>query len=67
MTIKIQLHHFQDEPLFENLEGAIYTIIVNDKNGCVPDATLQVSVLQFPKFFTPNGDGKNDTFESKRC
>ena len=56
---------YQDEPLFENLEGAIYTIIVNDKNGCVPDATLQVSVLQFPKFFTPNGDGSNDTYRVK--
>ncbi|MFQ3180666.1 MAG: gliding motility-associated-like protein, partial [Polaribacter sp.] len=53
---------FQDEPLFENLEGGIYTIIVNDKNGCTPDTTLQVSVLQFPKFFTPNGDGINDTW-----
>jgi gliding motility-associated-like protein len=53
---------FQDKPLFENLEGAIYTIIVNDKNGCVPDATLEVSVLQFPEFFTPNGDGRNDTY-----
>jgi gliding motility-associated-like protein len=53
---------YQEEPLFENLEGGIYTIIVNDKNGCIPDATLKVSVLQFPKFFTPNGDNKNDTW-----
>jgi gliding motility-associated-like protein len=53
---------FQDEPLFENLEGGIFTIIVNDKNGCVPNTTLQISVLQFPKFFTPNGDNKNDTW-----
>ena len=52
---------FQNEPLFENLEGGIYQIIVNDKNGCVPDTTLLVSVIQFPKFFTPNGDGNNDT------
>jgi gliding motility-associated-like protein len=56
---------FQDEPLFENLEGGIYTIIANDKNGCAPDAKLQISVLQFPKFFTPNGDGKNDTWVIK--
>jgi gliding motility-associated-like protein len=56
---------FQDTPVFENLEGGIYTIIVNDKNGCVPDAELQISVIQFPKFFTPNGDGKNDTWSIK--
>ncbi|WP_198342491.1 T9SS type B sorting domain-containing protein [Polaribacter sp. SA4-12] len=56
---------FQDEPLFENLEGGIYTIIVNDKNGCSPDTELQISVIQFPKFFTPNGDGKNDTWVIK--
>ena len=51
---------FQDEPLFENLEGGIYKIIINDKNGCSPDTTLLVSVIQFPKFFTPNSDGEND-------
>ncbi|PQJ82207.1 T9SS type B sorting domain-containing protein [Polaribacter glomeratus] len=53
---------FQNEPLFENLEGGIYKIIVNDKNGCSPDTTLLVSVIQFPKFFTPNADGDNDTW-----
>ncbi len=53
---------FQDAPIFDNLEGGIYTIIVNDKNGCAPDTTLQVSVIQFPKFFTPNADGVNDTW-----
>ena len=56
---------FQEEPIFENLEGGIYTIIVNDKNGCSPDTTLVVSVIQFPKFFTPNADGKNDTWVVK--
>ncbi|MHB0756448.1 T9SS type B sorting domain-containing protein [Polaribacter sp. M15] len=59
---RIPMIGFQDEPLFENLTGGIYTIIVNDKNGCAPDTTLEVSVIQFPKFFTPNGDGRNDTW-----
>ena len=56
---------FQEEPLFENLEGGIYTIIVTDNNGCTSDTELQISVIQFPKFFTPNGDGKNDTWVIK--
>ncbi|MCI2227885.1 T9SS type B sorting domain-containing protein [Polaribacter sp. MSW13] len=61
-NVRIPSIGFQDQPLFENLEGGIYTIIVNDKNGCAPDTTLLVSVIQFPKFFTPNGDGTNDTW-----
>ena len=56
---------FQDEPIFENLEGGIYTITVSDKNGCAIDTELQISVIQFPKFFTPNGDGKNDVWSVK--
>ena len=53
---------FQDEPFFENLQGGFYTIVVQDKKGCRPNATLEVSVIEFPKFFTPNNDGENDTW-----
>jgi gliding motility-associated-like protein len=60
--VRIPSIGFQDSPIFEYLEGGIYTIIVNDKNGCTPDAILKVSVLSFPKFFTPNGDNNNDTW-----
>ena len=58
------IRNFQDEPLFENLQGGIYTILVRDKNNCGV-AKLDVSVLEFPKFFTPNGDGINDTWNIK--
>ena len=56
---------FQDIPLFENLTGGFYTIVVEDKNGCRPNATLEVSVIEYPKFFTPNNDGINDTWAIK--
>ena len=56
---------FQDEPLFENTTGGFYTVIVRDKNGCQPDASIEVSVIEYPKFLTPNGDGKNDTWKIK--
>ncbi len=56
--------NYQDTPVFENLEGGIYTILIRDKNGCdvtgVP--TLTVPVIEYPKFFTPNNDGVNDTW-----
>ena len=56
---------FQDIPVFENLSGGFYTIVVQDKNGCRPDANLIVSVIEYPKFFTPNNDGINDTWAIK--
>ncbi len=58
------VHSFQDEPFFENLQGGIYTILVRDKNNCGV-AQLDVSVLEFPKFFTPNADGINDLWNVK--
>ena len=59
------LTSFQDLPFFENLQGGFYTIVVQDKNGCRPNARLLVSVIEFPKFFTPNNDGINDTWAIK--
>ncbi|WP_299835743.1 T9SS type B sorting domain-containing protein [uncultured Tenacibaculum sp.] len=55
---------FQDSPRFENLTGGIYTILIRDKNNC-GIAQLDVSVLEFPDFFTPNNDGINDLWNIK--
>ncbi len=56
--------NFQDAPLFENLQGGIYTVLVRDKNNC-GTAEIEISVLEFPNFFTPNGDGVNDQWNVK--
>ncbi|AUC15603.1 hypothetical protein BTO06_10800 [Tenacibaculum sp. SZ-18] len=55
------IRDFQDTPMFENLNGGVYTILVRDKNACGV-AQLDVSVLEFPKYFTPNNDGVNDVW-----
>ncbi len=55
---------YQDEPYFENLEGGVYTLEVNDKNGC-GNSPFEVSLLEFPQFFTPNNDGENDYWQMK--
>jgi len=55
--------NYQNEPVFENVEAGIYNLFVNDKNGCGTTDPLQVSVIGYPKFFTPNNDGFNDTWQ----
>ena len=58
------VRNYQDDPVFDNLPGGIYTILARDKNGCGV-ARLRVPVVQYPKFFTPNNDGRNDTWTIK--
>ena len=56
--------NYQDEPLFTNLEPGEYTVYVNDKNGC--GLTFETFyILDYPKFFTPNGDGYHDIWQIK--
>lgn len=55
---------FQDSPIFENVSSGTHTITVRDKNGC-GNSTTEALVVNYPKFFTPNGDGYNDTWNIK--
>ena len=55
---------YQDEPVFNNVGAGVNTIYVRDKKGC-GIASLEVFVLGFPKYFTPNADGFNDTWNIK--
>ena len=52
----------QESPLFTNVSPGTHTVTVLDLNGC-NDTTLEVIVLNYDKFFTPNGDGYNDHWQ----
>lgn len=60
----LTLVDFQDSPFFDNLEGGVYTVLIRDKNGCGV-LSKEISLITFPKFFTPNNDGVNDTWKIK--
>lgn len=53
---------YQDENVFENVAPGLHFIYVRDKNNC-GIIENQVSVIGFPKFFTPNGDQHNATWQ----
>ncbi|MEL1244100.1 T9SS type B sorting domain-containing protein [Flavobacterium sp. DGU11] len=52
---------FSVEPFFDGLEPGVYKIRIRSKDGCSDTETL-VPVLNYPKFFTPNGDGINEVW-----
>jgi gliding motility-associated-like protein len=56
---------YQDNPLFTGVHAGIYYAIARDKNGCGVSAPYPLYVLDYPRFFTPNNDGRNDTWEIK--
>jgi len=52
---------FQSSNVFENLKPGSHSITVGDENGCT-NLTQNFFVIGYPKFFSPNGDGHNDTW-----
>jgi gliding motility-associated-like protein len=56
--------NYQDSNYFSNIQGGIYTVFVKDKDGCGQDSE-EVTVIDYPKFFTPNNDGYNDFWQIK--
>lgn len=51
--------NYQDSNYFSNLLGGNYSVFVRDKFGCGEDVK-RVAIVDYPDFFTPNGDGFND-------
>ncbi|WP_291127497.1 T9SS type B sorting domain-containing protein [Flavobacterium sp. UBA7682] len=55
---------YQDSNVFSGLRSGQYMVYVRDKKGC-GIVTESVFLLMYPRFFTPNGDGRNDTWQIK--
>ena len=51
-----------DDNVFKNVLGGFYTVYVRDKKGCGEDSA-EVTLVDFPKFFTPNADNANDYWQ----
>ena len=53
---------YQESNIFTNIPEGEHTIYINDRNGCgIVEETI--TIVGIPKFFTPNGDDVNDTWQ----
>jgi gliding motility-associated-like protein len=58
------IYDYQTDPYFENLDGGVYLLELNDNNNC-GSVTFEIALISFPDYFTPNGDGNNDFWQIK--
>lgn len=56
--------NYQSSAIFNNLNEGEYTVFVRDTKGC-GEVSKSFYILDYPKFFTPNGDGTNDFWRIK--
>ncbi|AVI50263.1 hypothetical protein C5O00_03405 [Pukyongia salina] len=52
---------FQSEGLFEGVLPGMHLVTIKDVNGC-GSVTVEVSIIDYPRFVTPNQDGYHDTW-----
>ena len=53
---------FQDSNIFNNIAPGDHTISVRDKDGHCNPAPIKAVIINYPKYFTPNGDGYHETW-----
>lgn len=63
-SLDVSTGPFSTDTRFENITPGLHTLYIRDNGGCGV-ASYQFSVLDYPTFFTPNGDGVNDLWQLK--
>lgn len=53
---------FGTNNVFRVSGAGFYTFYVKDSNGCIETEIVEVKDIEIPNFFTPNGDGTNETW-----
>lgn len=53
---------WQSSPIFSGLENGSYTVYARDIQGCDLLVSDAIQTITYPNYFTPNGDGYNDTW-----
>ena len=57
---------WRSNSIFEYVTGCEEHIVAaRDVDGCIFETETSVMIMDYPKFFTPNGDGYNDTWNIK--
>ena len=62
---RMDMSPWQDSRFFNDLTPSKHIITVREKSNCSNEPTTSVVLVKYSNFFTPNGDGINDTWSPK--
>ncbi len=64
-TYRVDKGEWQEDALFEQLTYALHTAYAKDATGCEGSVMFSITApaISIPEFFTPQGDGVNDTWD----
>lgn len=54
---------WQQNPIFSGVPGGTHQITAREINGCGSAISAPFRLIGYPRFFTPNNDGYNDTWK----
>lgn len=54
---------WQSSAVFNNIEPGRHTLYARETSGCGGEISYAFNLVGFPKYFSPNGDGINDTWD----
>ena len=61
-SYELETGEYNTTGIFTNVTPGFHTITITELNGC-GSMTIQVSVIDYMRYFTPNGDGVNDNWQ----
>lgn len=62
LEYKLDNGSWQDSNIFLDVTPGEHTVYVRTKDGLSCEASKVVTIMDYPKYFTPNNDGYNDTW-----
>lgn len=54
---------WQVEKIFREVSAGRHTLRIREIHGCGESASIDFTLIGYPRFFTPNSDGYNDTWK----
>lgn len=57
----INNEEFQENGTFSNIPPGLYSVTIKDLEGCFYEV-IDIVIIDYPRFFSPNSDGINDTW-----